>query len=857
MNTVRYVTREYVPSVDLNTLGKTFDTLEQGHKEAVKAASDLEVTMANLPLNEAENEWRQQKINEIKKTIDDNTIFGNSYAALDDLILKSGNLMSDQGMIGRLQAQKDFKDFEARVLNDKSLPQNYKEYFLENNPYYYKDKYDKNGNLIGGTKWSPTVSPTTVINPMDLLNQALKIASEDAGSYTRYRWLDENGNITNDYRKSVVGEYFDATTSQWQRLSEDKIRAALNSVIKATPGAKESLLQDYNVSLWYGKKNNVDTDAYKNDIAVDFDEYIENKFEGAIKSSAYNKNFTDIKMGGALSAYRQLQIANTANLNNTTQANQKSSNNTKNTNNEVVADFNMLTTSSPIEYNINVGNSHLNTFINTQNEIYRLLKANANYNIKPFNNNALVNIDAILNDLKNNNRLNDATAKQIHNLVKRRNDALTNYKMYLQNIPENDLQYINEYNSLVNGRNFKPTETYGKNINTNINNIGNGQLRITVTDRMKPIIDRYFQNENIKKVFGKYYYPNVGMFEITIDNTTQRLLPGLSRLLSDIENESNKGPLNTLFTTRFKAEIDGKDVTDNIGNINDNYVYLMNKVGTINKNMNVNNKYLISTPTITDATNFTNKILRQELNIGNIDNSTYNANINAFNNGIESSIRNALSSQQGEFLYSEGGQPYTNLSKDNQNEVITSANNILSKDGKNYAINPQIILNRIDPINGTPSMAYKLTWSDDGVSKSLLIAGAIDENSARDFLNSNYMSAYRDITTTASTSGYRRLNDESSHLGAVSVRGNNGALNLYINGRHKKNISIENGIELANTFKILDDIKYNYSIYGDNYLKNDGVIIELNNCISTIVDCTNMPANEVLDKINKDFNSNQ
>ena len=131
MKTFKYEAREYVPGVDLNILGKTFDTLEQGHKEAVKTASDLKVTLANIPLNEAENEWRQQKINEIQQTIADNTIFGNSYGALDDLILKSGNLMADQGMIGRIQAQKDFKEFETRVLNDNSLPQNYKEYFLE------------------------------------------------------------------------------------------------------------------------------------------------------------------------------------------------------------------------------------------------------------------------------------------------------------------------------------------------------------------------------------------------------------------------------------------------------------------------------------------------------------------------------------------------------------------------------------------------------------------------------------------------------------------------------------------------------------------------------------------------------
>ena len=59
----------YIPSVDLTTLGNTFNTLEQGHKEAVKAASDLEITVANLPMNEDEDGFKQQLVNEIKNTI--------------------------------------------------------------------------------------------------------------------------------------------------------------------------------------------------------------------------------------------------------------------------------------------------------------------------------------------------------------------------------------------------------------------------------------------------------------------------------------------------------------------------------------------------------------------------------------------------------------------------------------------------------------------------------------------------------------------------------------------------------------------------------------------------------------------
>ena len=115
MKTFNPINRPIQPSYTLDVLAKSYNTLEQGHKEAVKAASDLEVAMANLDLNEAESEWRQSKINEIRQTIDENTVYGNAYTALDDIIKKAGNIASDQGMIGRLKAQQDYKTFRDQL----------------------------------------------------------------------------------------------------------------------------------------------------------------------------------------------------------------------------------------------------------------------------------------------------------------------------------------------------------------------------------------------------------------------------------------------------------------------------------------------------------------------------------------------------------------------------------------------------------------------------------------------------------------------------------------------------------------------------------------------------------------------
>ena len=255
MKGFNYINTEYVPTVDLNTLGNTFNTLEQGHKEAIKTVSNLQAEMAKLELNEAENEWRQQKISEIQQTIDNNTIFGNSAAALDDIIVKAGNLASDAGMIGRLQAQKDYTEFKNKIINDKTLPEDYKEYYLENNPYYYKDIVDeKTGKVISGTKWNPNISPTAVVDLSSLISKGLQWAARESGSYNQVRWLDKNGNPTTNPNEVFDGEYYDDTTHSFEKLDRSKIEAGIRAAIESTPGAKESLQQDYDIALWKHKK---------------------------------------------------------------------------------------------------------------------------------------------------------------------------------------------------------------------------------------------------------------------------------------------------------------------------------------------------------------------------------------------------------------------------------------------------------------------------------------------------------------------------------------------------------------------------------------------------------------------------
>lgn len=298
MRTFQYINRDIVNPIDLNTLSKTYSTLEQGHQQAVKAASDLQIEMAKLPLNEAEDAWRQQKINEIRQTIADNTTFGNAYGALDDIIAKAGDLSSDAGMIGRLKAQQDYKAYLDNLNKRTDLPEADKEYFREKNQYYYADKYDDKGNVIGGSKWTPIEQEVASPDMTKMMDQAIRIAAKDAGGSNMIYYKDASGNYTTNSNLSVDGLPYINKSGRYEKLTKEKLMLAMDSVIANTPGAIEGLEQDYKVANWRHNKNNVggvDETTDEKGLKLNFNQYLEKRLTGFYQSASYSHYYSEVK----------------------------------------------------------------------------------------------------------------------------------------------------------------------------------------------------------------------------------------------------------------------------------------------------------------------------------------------------------------------------------------------------------------------------------------------------------------------------------------------------------------------------------------------------------------------------------
>lgn len=303
------VFRPVVNPIDLEKLGQAYDTLEQGHLKAIDTASAVEAELAKLDLNEAEDEWRQQQVNKIRSAVTNNSTYGNAYGALDDVIRENGSIMSNPGMIGRLRAQQDYKKYIDNLEKRTDIPEDYKAYFKEQNTYNYKDITDNKGNIIGGSKWNPAIQEVSTIPMSQLLDKALQWAAKESGGGSQTRWLDSQGKITNDITKSVTGEIYSSATNKWERLSKDKLAAAVAAVIENTPGAKASLDQDYKIAKWkYDKSGGNNPDITNKDgILLTPEEYLNKRIDPFYKAATYYNQTSNTTYGEAWKA--QLALA--------------------------------------------------------------------------------------------------------------------------------------------------------------------------------------------------------------------------------------------------------------------------------------------------------------------------------------------------------------------------------------------------------------------------------------------------------------------------------------------------------------------------------------------------------------------
>lgn len=279
----------FVAPADLNLINTQYNRLEQGHQQAVAQASAYEAALAQLDLNPAEDAWRQQQIASIRSALNDNMQFGNAYSSLDDIVRTYGDVASNPGMIGRLRAQQDYKTYITNLENNKTLSQDTKDYYKWLNTYHYEDKYDANGNVIGGTEWTPIEHETDTVDMAAVIDNAISKLKPEGSQGDAFYYKTADGRFTTNRSEAANGLPYFKTTSGYTQLSSDRIREAILAEIDNTPGARASLEQDLKVGKWKHNRDGLEVSEVTDDLGnfLNYNQYLEKRINGVYHSVAY------------------------------------------------------------------------------------------------------------------------------------------------------------------------------------------------------------------------------------------------------------------------------------------------------------------------------------------------------------------------------------------------------------------------------------------------------------------------------------------------------------------------------------------------------------------------------------------
>lgn len=883
MKGFNYINTEYVPTVDLNTLGNTFNTLEQGHKEAIKTVSNLQAEMAKLELNEAENEWRQQKISEIQQTIDNNTIFGNSAAALDDIIVKAGNLASDAGMIGRLQAQKDYTEFKNKIINDKTLPEDYKEYYLENNPYYYKDIVDeKTGKVISGTKWNPNISPTAVVDLSSLISKGLQWAARESGSYNQVRWLDKNGNPTTNPNEVFDGEYYDDTTHSFEKLDRSKIEAGIRAAIESTPGAKESLQQDYDIALWKhkkainatkGKYNIVSDVTDDNGITLSPQQYLNKRISPALYAAEYYNTTRKTTYGNGLKTYKAAeQAAETAKKN-------------AELDDEYIKSLNRTSDTKPITINYNMTAELMGEKQNIQNELYNLFKNAVGRDVNIDMTNA--STDGWKNTLTRaylTIKKNGATEQQLRDfkvktseLIRKYDEITMNYDNLTKDLKEDDKYLVDYVSRMKNGGSFNKDNPYdqkllkdiqaefgdkGQYYDVSFNNIDeyNRAIQILNSNNENGFLGLGF-NTGRKEIDGKSvnyirlpkeYYQNMLLLSNTVnaavkgnvDNITVQVLDSEYNPIipkSQQDNSYVTSPYNSTsqiydfesnYSHKYLYNVYRKAADKKFLNYSNDFIKQQDKLNTVIDNYQ---EITIGHQSLPGETNYQQLLLHQ-LNTNQIDNTEYNLRLKIdqeelrrkiMSHGFGNTKMFTVEDDDGYGTFKEVTN--TKNREDEGNKIISaigngkavfnSAHNPFFGSGTNITIYPKL------DSNGNPT----------GIPKTYFIPGLVNDEAQEAFENNPYTKASDHVakmdvygmTANLSESG------DTPTLGAQQLIANGGNLFTYKNGNIEVNIDRKTAVDIYDAMNEYIDIQNNFT-QGNLQLNNENAVERLNGRIFEI-----------------------
>lgn len=294
---------EYKPQApDISLLVNRMDKIDRDRKEAIEKQTALNVALSQVELDESEDEWKQNYINDLNKQINYAIDSGDYSSAINTAIRLAGKAAVDPALTGRERYHKQRTEWldtlEKRRLSGDIDDDTYKRAIAVNLPNY-QDIRDDNGNIVGGSKFIAEFDPVTDVGFNTVFDGLLKYIGRSSetttyGANDNYTFVDKDGNITQDSTKAVNIAKVVKTTGgghSIEQLTFDDLNAAFDAYLKANPQIRSALIQKHDTMWW----NMMQADRRSTDKTLSDEDRISAENE----AKAYRKGLQD-EHGGFL-----------------------------------------------------------------------------------------------------------------------------------------------------------------------------------------------------------------------------------------------------------------------------------------------------------------------------------------------------------------------------------------------------------------------------------------------------------------------------------------------------------------------------------------------------------------------------
>ena len=244
---------------NMSLLQHSIDKLDERKEKTDQQTATIMSAINNLKLHQSEDKWKYDYAKKIKDKINSAAQFGDYSNALETATRLAGEAVTSPEVLGRVRANAQYEkedQIQQARRDRKDISQATYEWWAKKNQYTYQDKYDDNGNIIGGSIYEPSFRPVDDINWASTAMAAFKLITPFKRSISR----DSKSSVINNTTSSITrngktyktGEGIGGeshSSNAEERVTKEDIIARMEELLSATRDGYKQAEQAFDVAL--------------------------------------------------------------------------------------------------------------------------------------------------------------------------------------------------------------------------------------------------------------------------------------------------------------------------------------------------------------------------------------------------------------------------------------------------------------------------------------------------------------------------------------------------------------------------------------------------------------------------------